>query len=92
MANTFCRGFAALDAANSLIQQHLKVLAKYAAECVLSEHLNEINVECTDHHVKRCKKFAIKIMVNVFYNNEQQISSDQVRKEMLAAFKKRQQY
>ena len=59
---------------------------------LLSEHLNEINVECNDHHVERCKKFAIKIMVNVFYNNKQKISSDQLKKEMLAAFKKRPQY
>ena len=71
LANIFGRGFAVLD----------------AAEYVLSEQLNEINVGCNDHHEERCKKFAIKIIINIFYN-KQKISSDQVRKEMLAAFKK----
>ena len=71
MANIFCNGFAVLDAADFVIQQHPKVPARYAAEYVLSEYLNEINVGCNHHYVERCKKFAIKIMVNAFYNNKQ---------------------
>ena len=55
-----------LDAPETVIQQHPKVPARYAAEYVFSEHLNEINVGCNDHHVERCKKFSIKIMINVF--------------------------
>ena len=73
LANILGKNFAALDAADSVFQQHTKVPAKYAAEYVLSEYINEINVGCNDHHVERCKKFAIKIMVNGFYHNRQKI-------------------
>ena len=67
LANIFYKGFAVLYAADSVIQQHPKLPARYAAEYdVLSEHLNEINVGWKDHYVELCKKFAIKIMVNVF--------------------------
>ena len=66
LANIFCKGFAVLDTADSVILQHPKVPARYAAEYVLSEHLNEINVGCNDYHVERCKKFTTKTMVNVF--------------------------
>ena len=47
LANIFGKGFAALDAADSVIQQHTKVPAGYPAEYVLSEYLNEINVGVT---------------------------------------------
>ena len=66
LANIFCKCFAVLDAADSVIQQHSKVPARYAAEYVLSEQLNKISVGCNDRYVERCKKFAIKIMVNVY--------------------------
>ena len=44
LANIFYRGFAVLDAAGSVIQQHPKVPARYATEDVLGEQLNKINV------------------------------------------------
>ena len=69
LANIFCGAFAVLHAVDSVIQQHPKVPARYAAEYVLSKQFNEINVGCNDHHVERCKKFAIKIVVDVFYNS-----------------------
>ena len=43
-------------------------------------------------HVKNTLKkiFAIKIVVSIFYNNKQKISSDEVRKNSVECFKKRQ--
>ena len=51
LANIFCKGFTVLDVADSVIQQHPKVPARYAAEYVLGEHFNEINVGCNDRHL-----------------------------------------
>ena len=90
LANIFCTGFAILDAADHVILQHPEVQAQDSAEYVLSRYVQESNIGCSNTHSHLCKRFGIRILVNIFYNNKQRISSDAVRKEFIASFKKRQ--
>ena len=87
LTDFFCSGFAILDAADPIIHQHHEVPAKEAAAYVISQYVHETSFACNDH-VKRCTKFAGKILTNVFYNNKQKIANDAVKKDTLLQFKK----
>ena len=41
-------------------------------------------------HLKNGYKFSIRTVVNIFYNNKQKLARDEVRKDSLRGFKKRQ--
>ena len=50
---------------------------------------NVINFTCENHEAWG-RKFSIRASVNIFYNNEQKIANDSVRKDQISDFKKRQ--
>ena len=91
LGDIFRIGFAILDAADHLILQHPEVQAQDSAECVLSRYVQETTIGCSNTHSLLCKKFDIRILVNIFYQNKHRISFDAVRKEFIASFRKRQQ-
>ena len=62
---------------------------RYPAEQVLAKYAPKAVFTCRNHE-QLGLKFAIRICVNIFYNNKQNIASDKVRKDSIISFKTRQ--
>ena len=58
-----------------------------SAEQVFGIYSPKYSFTC-EKHIEKGLIFAIKIIVNIFYNNKQKISSDEVRKNTVERFKK----
>ena len=55
----------------------------------LDKYAPLVLVSCEAHHDSNRKKM-IKMVINMFYNKMQRLAGDQVRKQQVNAFKKRQ--
>ena len=59
-------------------------------ENVLPKHLNKVvNFACVNHE-DWAVRFSVRACINIFYNNEQKITNQSVRKDQIKDFKKRQ--
>ena len=59
------------------------------AENVLPKHLNKVvNFTCVNHEDWDVT-FSVRACINIFYNNEQKITNQSVRKDQIKDFKKR---
>ena len=56
---------------------------------ILLELFATVNFTCQDHQ-DWGKKFASRTVIKLFYNNQQKVSYDRVRKEQIKEFKQRQ--
>ncbi len=59
-----------------------------SAEQVLEIYSPKYSFTC-EKHIEKGLIFAIKIIVNIFYNNKQKISSDEFQKNTVECFKKK---
>ena len=81
-----CSSFAILDFLETVIKS--TSVRKFCEIC-LDIYAPESSYSCTEHE-KLCRKFAIKMLVNIFHNNKQKHVCDNVRKEGVKEFKRRQ--
>ena len=81
--------FAVLDTTDNLLQRHRNILIRNAAQTVLKSHCRNVAFIC-DKHVEWELHTCSKIVVNIYYDNKQVIANDQVRKDVVTGFKKRQ--
>ena len=88
-ADFVCQSFAILDFADAYIEKQFEISTRAAAEFILHSFAPNLVFTCTEH-ISWGWKFAIRIVVNVFYNNKQKITSDSVRKSAVHSFKTRQ--
>ena len=82
--------FSALDSISPILQKHSNDISiRKAAEIVLDKLFDQIVFMC-DTHINLGKKWTLRTVVNIFYNNHQKISNDSVRKDQVKEFKSRQ--
>ena len=89
LADFVCTAFAVLDYYDHFIMQQKHVPARDAASYILLNCLSSHCFSC-EEHVDVARKFAVRMIANIFYNNKQKISNDSVVKDALTGFKKRQ--
>jgi hypothetical protein len=81
--------FAILDYTDEFIQKEKCLTTRDAAERILKLFAPKSIFTCCDH-IELGHKFGARIIVNVFYNNKQKLSSDEVRKDAVISFKGKQ--
>ena len=81
--------FAILDYTDEFIQKEKCLTTRDAAERILKLFAPKSIFTCCDH-IELGRKFGARIIVNIFYNNKQKLASDEVRKDAVISFKKRQ--
>ena len=86
LADFVCSSFAILDFTDALM--HSTSVRKLSESCL--EKFAPQSEFCCKQHENLGRKFAIKMIVNVFYNNKQKLTCDNVRKETVKEFKRRQ--
>ena len=79
MAEFVCACFAILEYADQFIVKNHVSTTRMSAEQVLGIYSPKYSFTC-EKHIEKGLIFAIKIVVNIFYNNKQKISSDKVQK------------
>ena len=89
LAQFVSSGFAVLDVTNKLLQRYETISIREAAHYVLKTFCSNVNFTC-ESHIEWGGTIARKIITNVFYNNKRKLDNDDVRKDALRAFKKRQ--
>ena len=85
MAEFVCACFAILEYADQFIVKNHESTTRVSAEQVLGIYSPKYSFTC-EKHIEKGLVFAIKIVVNIFYNNKQKISSDEVRKNTVECF------
>ena len=78
--------FAILDYAKDHIDNNL---VRHTDELLLKKYAKKSIFAC-DQHSEEEFKFASRTVVNIFYNNKQKIFRDDVRKDPVKSFKKKQ--
>ena len=89
MAGFICACFAILDYSDKFIVKHDESTTRESAERILETYSPKYVFTCEQHTAKGYK-FAGKIVVNIFYNNKQKSTLDEVRKNAVTHLKKRQ--
>ena len=85
-----CNGFAILELVeDTLLSKFSNIPVRSAARYVLLHFGSNIVFACQEH-LDFTANMVSKIIVNVYFNNKQNLANDTVRKEQLAEFKKRQ--
>ena len=80
--------FAALDTADSLLQQHSNFPIRTATEIVLKIYCCNSATFTYDAHVDWGLNTSTKIIANIYYNNKQVIGNNEVQKDAVASLKK----
>lgn len=88
LAEFVCTCFAILDFVEEDILQLSRQITK-AATYVLKNYGPPCEFCCNEHN-DWGNKFATKIIVNIYFNNKQKQSKDEVRKDAVSGFKTRQ--
>ena len=78
-------GFAILDIAQSKILKHNTIQTRAAAHAVLMEFLPADSQFSCVKHVEWARKWAIKVVTNVFFNNERKHSTNSVSDDRVVA-------
>lgn len=81
--------FAIIDFASQTLQQHNITEVHNILHNLLKEFAPKSKFTC-DSHEALGQNHCHKIIINIFYNNLQKISSDSLRKDSINSFKKRQ--
>ena len=81
--------FAALDFFDKYISNYPSLGVRQAATHLLTKYIGEDNFSCDKHNIDIGKR-VFKSITNVYYNNKRKISTDNVRKDDVKVFKKRQ--
>ena len=81
--------FAILDFCDEFIELHRQSTTRKSAETILETYSPKYVFTC-EQHIEKGYKFAAKIVINIFYNNKQKFSLDEIRKDTVKIFKKRQ--
>ena len=71
-----------------IVKKHYESITRVSAEQVLGIYSSKYGFTC-EKHIEKWLIFVIKIVVNIFYNNKQKISSDEVRKNTVEYFLKK---
>ena len=80
-------GFAILDVVEQVIMKHHgKVNAREAGFAVLMGYCQVVGISC-ENHIERNKEYAVKVIVNIFFNNKRKDSTDEVRKDEVVMYK-----
>ena len=86
-----CEAFSTLDYFDKIILKFPGITEKNAALIVLDLFLLSAKFVCESENCEKwAKNYAQKAIVNTFYNNKSKILTDNVRKDQLKKFKKRQ--
>ena len=86
-----CEAFSILDYFDKIILKFPGITEKNAALIVLDLFLLSAKFVCESENCEKwAKNYAQKAIVNTFYNNKSKILTDNVRKDQLKKFKKRQ--
>ena len=89
VAHFVSSSLAVLDVTDSFLQKHAAISIREAAQHVLRIYCCNVDFTC-DSHVDWGSVSVGRIVTNVFYNNKWKLQNDEVRKDALALFKKRQ--
>ena len=90
LADFFAHAFSSLDIASDLISQYTSFTStKILSEETLHNLVDQVYFSC-EEHARKVKKIAISIIINIFYNNKQKITTDSTRKQQVTDFKARQ--
>ena len=86
LVNYVCDAFAVLSATENILINQSKLTSRNAAKEALSYMMGCCNFTCENHKVEG-QKFVLSIIVNVFVNNKQKISTPSLKKDNVASFK-----
>ena len=86
LADFVVSAFAILDEVDKDIMMH-PTLAKKSSEIVLAKYCQKVSFTC-EEHTGWGLKWAVRAIVNVFYNNKRKIVSDSVKVDQVKGFKK----
>ena len=90
LADFVCHVFSVLDSISPILMKHSRdVSHRKAAENVLGNMFDRVSFMC-DAHVELGKKWSIRTAINIFFNNKQKMSNDEIRKDQVVEFKQRQ--
>ena len=89
LAELVSSSFAISDHIDAKLATLPSVPTRKAAEIILTKYLPPVHFTCDQHQLWGLQ-FAIKSVINIFYNNKQKITADSVRKDVITGFKKRQ--
>ena len=85
LADFVAHAFSSLDIASDLISQYTSFTStKILSEETLHNLVDQVYFSCEEH--ARVKKIVINIIINIFYNNKQKITTDSVRKQQVTDF------
>ena len=73
--------FAILDYIDKFIEKEKCLTTRNVAEKILKLYAPKSIFTCTDH-IELGHKFGDRITVNIFYNNKQKVTSDEVREDV----------
>ena len=85
------QSFNILDITSAMLHKETgnKCIRKVSENVLIKLQSNIINFTCMEHE-DRGKTFPIRATINVFFNNEQKLVTESVRKDQMTGFKKRQ--
>ena len=91
LSNFVCHSFSILDLINPMLQKYsqeapIKIIAERTLQSI---QWGIVDFTCEEHQ-SWGDKFATQTVINIFYNNEQKLSNDRVRKDQIKDFKIRQ--
>ena len=90
LSHFLCHVFSILDFISPIVRKYGSSFpTKQLCELILLKLFATVNFTCQDHQ-DWGKKFASRTVINIFYNNQQKVSYDRVRKEQIKEFKQRQ--
>ena len=90
LAEFVCRAFSVMDAISPILKKHiLSIFIRPVAESILKSILEQAQFSC-EKHATMAKKWTVRTIVNIFYNNDQKITNEQRRKDQVKSFKSRQ--
>ena len=87
LVNYVCDTFAILSTTETFLLNQSKLTSGNAVKEALSYRMEFCNLTCENHKVDG-QKVVISTTVNAFFNNKWKISTESVRKDNAAAFKK----
>ena len=87
LVNYVCDAFAVLVASENVLMNQSKLTSRNAAKEALSYMMGYCNFACENHKVDS-QKVILGTIVNVLFNNKRRISTESVRKDNVASFKK----
>jgi hypothetical protein len=89
MAEFVCASFSILDYVDEVIMRAKTSTTRVSAELILQTYAPKSIFTCEKHRDDGYK-FTSRIVTNIFYNNKQKIAADEVRKNSVVEFKRRQ--